>query len=423
MNAPPKPYPNFPLFAGQNGQWRKDVRVAGGKPKPFYFGPWASDPQGKQAVLEWLAREAGIRAGVDHLRTAVVGPALTVVDLLRQVLTGKEADYKKDKIAPETFRGYIDTFNEFGAWLGNTALFTSLGPDVFGKYRLHLEGRKLGPDQIAGTIRRIKAGFRYAEGKGWVASIPRFGEDFKQPATDPDAKSVVAMRQGQTYVEKAIWTGAEIDYIISHTKHKQLVAVILLAANCGIGMADLARFRWEHIEGSRLTMRRGKTGVKREAYLWRRTREALEAVRTLPQSVKAIEKDGAKALVFITNRGLPIVRVYEQTDKDTGRVKNLSVSSSVDQTFRLAVNAAKLAGAIPAASKHTFYGLRHTCYTYAENSADLNATNRTVGHSLYGQGKVYKHRAFPMKRLKKVAVLVKHKLWPKAKVPAMKLVG
>jgi hypothetical protein len=62
---PKKPYAGFPLFPNQNSQWRRKVRE-----KPYYFGKWADDVKGEQALQDWNVRQAGIMTGSDNLRVA-----------------------------------------------------------------------------------------------------------------------------------------------------------------------------------------------------------------------------------------------------------------------------------------------------------------------------------------------------------------
>lgn len=416
MQAPAKPYPNFPLFPSKNGQWRKDVRI-NGKVKPFYFGPWGDDPRGERAVKEWLIREPGIRAGVDHLRVDSTPTALTLAEMLRRFLTAKQTDYQNNAIAGETFRDYTRECNYLGAWAGADATCKAFTPDYFAAYRRHMEtARKLGPDRLATNIHMVRAAFNYAAGQGWIPA-PTYGVGFSPPATDEDSKAAAKLRKGELVEELPIWTGPQVEWLLA-VAGPVMRAAILLGLNCGMGPSDIAKLRWGNFKGKRLSMRRGKTGVRREGYLWKRTRDALAALRSLPHQRAAIEKDGDNAIVFLNKSGVPIVSRKDYRDAaNPDKIKSVKVSASFSATFGKLVKRAKVAGIIPKTAKLTFYHFRHTFYTHAENKADLNALHRATGHVLAGQGKRYKRRPFPLARLKRLAVAVKRAVWPMAKPP------
>jgi integrase len=421
MQLPPKPYPAFPLFASKNGQWRKDVRI-GGKVRPFYFGPWATDPQGKAAVAEWLAREPAIRAGLDHVATAAkVAPGgLTIGEVFRRFLADKQAEYEAGRLSGPMLDDYIRELNKFGAWVGADAKVDALLPEHFAGYRRHIETtRKLGVDRLATTIKLVKAAFNHAgpDGMGWCKQVS-FGAGFRQPATDPDSKAAARLRAGDTAEDLPIYTGQQIDWLIDHAPSPVVKAAILMGINCGVGPSDLARMQWAHVVkgGRKLQMRRGKTGIRREGYLWLRTREALEALRSLPHQAAAIAREGDKARMFLNERGKPLVDQHETRDA-AGKVKAVKNTASFAARFGRLVAAAKLAGVIPAGHKLSFYNLRHTFYTHAENTERETTVKRTMGHALKGEGKKYDRKAMPLRRLKFVALYVKARMWPKPKTP------
>ena len=72
-----KPHPDYPLYAHASGQWAKRVRN-----KVHYFGPWA-DPD--VALEKWLREEDDLLAG----REPSNGEGLTIVQLTNHFLTSK----------------------------------------------------------------------------------------------------------------------------------------------------------------------------------------------------------------------------------------------------------------------------------------------------------------------------------------------
>src|SRR5438874_545402 len=78
FDKPNKPYPDFPLFAHDNGCWAKKIRG-----RLHYFGPWA-DPDA--ALAKYLAEKDDLHAG----RSPRPDPsAQTVKDLCNSFLNHK----------------------------------------------------------------------------------------------------------------------------------------------------------------------------------------------------------------------------------------------------------------------------------------------------------------------------------------------
>ncbi len=75
---PPKPYPDFPLFAHATRRWAKKIRG-----KLHYFGPWA-DPMG--ALARYSEQASDLHSG----RTPrVQRDGLDLAELCNQFLTVK----------------------------------------------------------------------------------------------------------------------------------------------------------------------------------------------------------------------------------------------------------------------------------------------------------------------------------------------
>jgi integrase len=408
MQRPSKPRLDFPLSPNLNGQWWKKVNG-----RAYYFGSWKDDAKGERALLDWLARKDAILAGIDNMRVAKATTDLTVAEMVKRFLSAKHVNLLAGDLADETFAGYLQELQWFTDVVGAGAKAAAVKPDHFAAYAKHLvSSRKLGVDAQARVIRYVRSLFNYAAGQGWIGAVV-FGAGFVPPNTDPEAKAVRRMRAGGGVQEDPIFERHQIDWLVEHAT-PTFKAMILLGLNCGIGLSDLAKLTWKNIdlETGRLSSHRGKNGIRREAYLWKKTRKALLRIRSLRQNKKAIATHGDDALVFITRKGLPFMRRERIMDGD--RVKKIKFSNAISITFGRLVKAAKKDG-VKGLEGLSFYNLRHTYRTHADNCLDSRAVDRTMGHATPGMGKRYVRRPFKMFRLKKVAKVVYRCIWPRPK--------
>lgn len=386
MQRPDKPHPDFPLFANLNGQWCKKVTK-----RPYYFGRWAEDPKGEAALKDWLARKDGILAGLDNLRLSDKTTGFTLLELATKYRDARRQDLLEGKLADETYEDYRTELTAFVNYVGANAQVAKLTPDVFAKYAASLTNeRKLGVHAQKRVKAYVKAMFNYAAGEGWITPV-NFGNAFKAPDTSPEAIAQTKLRAGDDG-EEPIFTEEQIDALLRHAK-PDMKAMIYLALNCGLGPSDLARLKWSHIQGKRLSNRRGKTGIRREAYLWKATREALAV---LPRS--------ADGLVFHTRYGTPIVNKVRVYKEENGKrvVAKIRTTNAVVGPFKRLKEAAGKDVAIE--KSLTFYNLRHTHRTHTDNNRDTNAVLRTMGHALRGMDRRYVRRPFKLGRLRRVAM-------------------
>ena len=88
---PPKPRPDFPLYAHATGRWAKTI-----KGHTYYFGTW-SDPEG--ALSEYLDQRDDLYAG----RTPSTKGGLSVRDLCNSFVRSKRIDLDAGRLSPRTF--------------------------------------------------------------------------------------------------------------------------------------------------------------------------------------------------------------------------------------------------------------------------------------------------------------------------------
>ncbi|HXE51418.1 MAG TPA: tyrosine-type recombinase/integrase [Tepidisphaeraceae bacterium] len=393
------------MYPDGNGQWTKKVNG-----RRYRFGSWRTDPQGKAALKEWLDRKDAILAGLDNLRVSPgLATGLTVGELMRQFLARQRGAMLKGELSRRTYGDYMTELQDFAQTVGVKANAADMRPQHFGAYGTHLvTKRKLGRHARKRVIAYVKAMFNWGSGMGLIPA-PTFGADFKAPDTTPAAIRQAKSRSGQVDHTNRVATGSEIDKLLAIAR-PQFRAIILMGANTGMGPADIGRLRWRDIDmdTGELNMPRGKTGADRRGYLWKRTRKALERVRTLKHNRKAIEKEGRDALVFVSRCGLPMYRDVEVLGKD-GVSEGVRSSQAISITFRKLVKRAKIDDGL------SFYRLRHTFKTFGKKANDRDALDLAMGHIPAGVGKIYDHENIGLPRLKAVAIAVKRGLWPKVK--------
>ncbi|MGB7160768.1 MAG: site-specific integrase [Tepidisphaeraceae bacterium] len=405
-----------------NGQWYKVIKGAGNtKRKPYYFGSWRTDPRGEHAIKEYVERLPGILAGTDHLWLLVsAGGVLTVGALFKQYLAQRKTDIEAGTFSKRTYGGYLEDLQDFMEWVKPETAVTGLcreeSPAIFAAFVKHLiETRKLKSHSRRRVQASIKAAFRWAAGNG-KCSLPNFGTAFKAPKTTKAALRQEKERLGVADNSTRIVTGEEIDKLLAKCKGKpQYRAVILLMANCGLGPADVGRLKWKHIIAhTMLKYPRPKTGSDRMGYIWKKTWAALERVKTLKHSKRAIELYGDDAYVFWTRRGLPYYREWEVLgdvviDGETvKRVVSVRASNTIPTMIRRMTKACDLVGV-------TAYRFRHTFKTHGKKAKDPDALDLCMGHVKNTVGDLYDHEHIEFPRIKRVSLTVKRRLWPKPK--------
>lgn len=171
--------------------------------------------------------------------------------------------------------------------------------------------------------------------------MPCTGAEWIAPATDRHLVRRAKLRAGKMDYSDRIVTGEELDRLLARAG-PAFKAIILIAANCGLGPADIGRLRWNMIDMAtgRISFPRPKTGVVRCNYLWKKIRKALQRVRTLRHNRLALAKDGESSLVFLIRRGLPYYReheIHKVVEVNGVKVKKLTgiaIDNAVSITFR-----------------------------------------------------------------------------------------
>ncbi len=335
---PAWPYPEHgKLTAHPNGQWVKKF-----KNRLMYFGPWAN-PQ--DALQRWLTFARNNIAEVE----APAKSDLTLDYGINAYLRCRLIDMQSQRLGQQQYSEYHRLGELILDSLGRETLIEDLQPDNF---RMLLEKLPGGPYRKANQIVWVKTIFRWMGIEFGI--VPRFGHDFRRPsrkmvrtATKPkpiDPAAILQALDGATPVVRAC---------------------ILLGINGGFGEWDCAQLRNDEISDGVIRCRRSKTGVLRVVPLWPETIQAIAAARS----------DGE--LVFRTAAGNPVAHLCRQSDLD-GRPL-AAKSYAITQALRRMK------------CPWTFYRLRHTFRSVADETGDTNAIRLVMGHAVPGIEEHYVH--------------------------------
>lgn len=339
---PSKPYPDFPLFPHDNGQWCKTIRR-----KHYFFGVWR-DPQA--ALKKYLRDKDALNAGIDP--KTFTGNELTLQDGCEAFLVAKNTLVDTGEIKQRTFDEYERTVAFLVKALGKTTPIASLTPVHFDGLKTIL-AKRLGIVGLGNEIMRIRMIFRYLahDDVALIDKAPRFGPHFRKPTAK-------ALRIARKQSGDKLFEPDEINTLISRATVR-LKAMIYLGINCGFGNGDIGHLTNEHLDlyGGWVDYPRPKTGIDRRAKLWP---ETVKAIRALPR-VEANKKEHDD-LVFLTRNGNPWA--------DDGRLTTIAVS------FALLLNNCNLRR-----KGLSFYALRHTFQTIGEKSRDIPAVRSIMGHA------------------------------------------
>lgn len=335
---PRKPHKDFPLFAHNNGQWSKKVRG-----KIHHFGKW-NNPQA--ALEKWLAHKDDLLAG--RTPRTYDPDALTVERLCNLFLDSRQRLIDTGELTKGTVVDYLAVSKAVVKSLGRTTLVEQLRPDDFAKLRSALaKGQNV--KSLEGCVARVRAIFNYADKNGMLErSLNKlWGTEFKKPS-----KTALDKHRNKTV---RMFEPSEVSKL-TKAASPQVAAQILLGINCAMGPTDLAKLRFDHLNGEWLNVPRSKTGIMRRCWLWPETRKAIQdAIKARPEP-----KDPALSeIVFITKYG-----------RDWGHQGTLS------SEIRKLLDSCEITG-----KGKTFYTLRHVFQTIADETKDFVAVSSCMGHA------------------------------------------
>jgi integrase len=353
-DAPPKPYPDFPLFPHATGRWAKKIRG-----KLVYFGPWAN---ADAALKKYLAEKDALHAG---RRPREVSTGVTIIHLAKRFMDAKLALVNSGELTNRSWQDYNAACRLIIARFGKNRLVEDLDAEDFTAFRAKL-AKGWGPVTLGNVIQRIRVVFKFAWDDGMIDRPVKYGQGFKRPA-----RKVVRLDRAKKGPK--LFTAEEVRRLIE-AAGPAMKAMILLGINGGFGNADCGTLPRSAVDldARMIDFPRPKTGIPRRVPLWPETVEAIREATDCRPTPKNATNAG---LVFITKYGLPWA-------KDSKKGADQTLAKEFGKLLRsMKFNGRKGLG---------YYTLRHTFRTVADDSKDQPAVDYIMGHEVPHMSSVYR---------------------------------
>jgi integrase len=373
-----KPRPDFPLFPHATGRWAKKIRQ-----RFHYFGSTATDPDGDAALEEWLRVKDDLLAGRKPRPKDAQG--LTIGKLCNLFSVTLEARIDGGRLVARSKRDYRAVTDRLVGFFGPGRSVEDIRPEDF-ELLLSKLPKTWGQSSRGLFIAMARSVFNYAYNRDQqlIGRPVSFGMAFKTPGKK-ERRKIRAARAARDFTPK------EVQQLID-TADPVFKAALLLGINAAFGNTDIARVPWTAIDGDWVTFPRPKTGEPRRAWLWPETRAALADVKAAGR--KPVDPADA-GLVFLTPRGLQWVYLAPS-------------GAWVDTVCNTMRDTRKRTGL----SRGSFYDLRRTFRTVADEALDTAAIDLVMGHADPSMGAVYRQRIDDA-RVKRVCEHVRGWLFPK----------
>ena len=383
--CPAKPYPEFPLYPHNNGQWAKKIRG-----RTLFFGSWKT-AEWDAALARYLDERDALYAGRPPDRDDP--NAMTCDEWLNRWVAEKQDEAEAGTITAQHAAGCKYTAKRMLAITGRQR--PAVGVDRACLLKIRKAFATGSPVSLKSHLTRVRMAIHWLERRHGVQV--RLDDELASPPKRALRLHASARRKH--------WEPAEIAKIID-TENLRMRAVLSLVANCALETHDLAALSWSHIEqidGRWFhTCPRPKTGLPRLAMLWPRTVGALEAA-----GLWTPDDDG---LIVRSHTGGPV-----WAENPSGTRTDL-VSRKARAVIREQLK--PWAEADDPRNGIGVLGLRHSFRTIADAAMDRDATELIMGHSPghiadgnAAMAATYRHR-IGYDRVRAVAEFVEAAIWP-----------
>lgn len=356
MDKPPKPYPEFPLFPHQSGQWAKKINGS-----IRYFGTW-DDPD--KAFTLYESEKKAWELNINP-RTMTILPSLgnkndlNIDDGINLFLDDVDARVNRGELSRRSYNDYKHSCQRVVKAVPRTFPINAMTTQQWAKVEKHLRDG-LNPTTAGNHINRVLICFKWLRDNRLIQE-PYYGTAMKRPSK---SKIRIARNQGG----KRWFDRDEIHSLLAGAR-PSIAAMIMLGVNCGYGNADCSRLQtsWIQFDTGWINFARPKTGVDRRAKLWPETLQYINAWLDVRPKVNV-------PWLFITRQGN---QWSLEDDQDC----------QIAKTFRDLCKSVKLH-----VKGRGFYGLRRTCETIGGNAKDQVALDYIMGHIDQTMGGVYRQR-------------------------------
>ena len=385
MQKPAKPYPEFPLFAHNNGQWAKKI-----KGRIVFFGSWKS-ADWNTALAHYLDERDALYAGRPIGQN---DPAeMTCDEWLNSWAVEKLDAAETGRLGPSQAACCVRTARIMLAATGAARPVVSLDHTALLKIRNAMPSRS--PTTLKGHLTRARMAIRWLERRHQIRI--RLDDELAAPPKRAIRLHAAARRK--------FWQPAEIAKILD-TDNLRMRAVLSLMGNCAFETHDLASLSWSHIE--QVDGRwfhacpRPKTGLPRLAMLWPRTIDAMQAAELwTPDADSLMIRNQTGGSVWTENPS------GTRTDLISRKARAV-----IHEQLKPWVETDDPRNGIGV------LGLRHSFRTIADAAMDRDATELIMGHSPghiadgnAAMAATYRHR-IGYDRVRAVAEFVEAAIWP-----------
>ena len=340
---PEKPYPEFPLFAHNNGQWCR--KISG---KLHSFGTW-DDPIA--ALKKHDAEYVYLKEGIEPPEKFSGWRVGELVNKWLEVLEDRLID---GEIVDHTFEACERVGKLIVEHIDRDKAVEALQPDDFRAFRsAMLKQHSL--VTVKANMTRVRQVFKFALDERLIDRPVFYGQGFKAPTKG-------AMRKARAKKPKKLFTPEQIRLLLAKSS-PVMKAMILLSINTGMNNADLGNMEPGHVADGWLDYPRHKTGIERRAPLW-------------PETLKAIDD-------YLNVRQKPLAQ-FERFLFITKARRKWGHSSLPSEFRKLVENVNhddddKPIKPMPI-PHGTFGYLRHTFQTRGEDKGDTVAVKAIMGH-------------------------------------------
>lgn len=363
----------FPLTEHKRGYFVKTI-----KGQEYRFGTGGD----RQAALqEYEERLPGILLGRDpkELGHHQDNGGYTVHECCDYFLTAKKKLRDSGEMAARSYSEYYKEAELLIQKLGRNTLVDQLTIADFRRLKDNYP-ESWGIVTVAGHIRRTKAIFNFCQTDELIKPMA-YGNAYKPSPVKNFRKDKERKKLEHGLLE---FSADEVQLLIQNSDG-WLRACILLAIQAGFGAADCGQLTAKVIdfETGRVDYGRAKNGVPRHFPLWPETSNAIKSAMTMRRDIPTHLDQSWNELVFLTTHGYPVWREQMAKGSDSKATVCDNLTKAVTKLTR------KLGIGRPGRS---YYSLRRTFETVAQDVDDEKAVNYIMGHVDPSMSGVYKQR-------------------------------